>query len=908
MGITTRTRKWIWLGVMMLSGAVSSSTRLAAQSYEVIDLGELPGFEYTAPTDINDFGQVVGYCFQFGLVRAVIWDSVLGLRDLGTLGGEESGANAINNRGEVVGWTTLSSENAHAFVWRDVNTNGVVDAGEMTDLGVLPGRDPQQVNSSAININNNGQIIGLSAGGDFGTDRAVIWNNHQIQELSGTLRGLPFVPENTTPYGLTNSGIVVGECGNPSFLEAYNFQYMAFQWQHGVVQAVPLPEFAPARAVNSAGTIVGGGWRWQNGAVASLGHLGGGLTQAFDINDGGLVVGESCLADGTYHAFLYDGTMRDLNEMIPANSGWVLERATAINVQGQIVGIGRLYGRWRGFVLLPGARLGVNCNNDGSMRDGVPDVEFIMDEEDERVKQTHGFAFWWGRDSGQTITLANIVDLAPLTIIVPQTAYDRGDRYFLQVRGGSGLAGLWVYPAVSPGNNRRQFVQDSHTAAKQLAESARGVFVSNGSDAVEILIPQAGTNEFVFKAVGSGSVTATLTLLSGSAAGSQRSVSDTVTLRLNETGAYWQFVSSRGTGTEPAGPSIPFDYPTDGDRWVRIQRYPTVGEAGWATTGVVDPQKSQYLVFVHGYANSLQQAYDANTELYKRLFWLGYRGNYIGFAWEGDELAPLFDPNVKNAFQASPSLMYFLRDIRARAGGADNVNLVAHSLGNFVAWDAMRLHERLYPGEKLFRNICDIQSAVWIELWDSETDLTYTAPSDPVTYSVDQLRRHSWRFWFSQAGHDPRMTLSGTVRHSYLTDDKALVKAMRINDYALRGANLGRFLHYNRERLICDKLQPCYRAPIEDSYWPWHMAELPALLQTHLRRPFYAYHALNLPAGATTNLQATENYLAQDGGWPDRSHSAFRDEPLPNIYQWWTDVLGNGGNMDKLPAISLGEE
>ena len=46
--------------------------------------------------------------------------------DLGTLGGEESWAWAINNRGQVVGWSETTDGDIHPFLW---------EKGEMTDLG-----------------------------------------------------------------------------------------------------------------------------------------------------------------------------------------------------------------------------------------------------------------------------------------------------------------------------------------------------------------------------------------------------------------------------------------------------------------------------------------------------------------------------------------------------------------------------------------------------------------------------------------------------------------------------------------------------------------------------------------------------------------------------------------------------
>jgi hypothetical protein len=45
--------------------------------------------------------------------------------------------------------------------------------------------------------------------------------------------------------------------------------------------------------------------------------------------------------------------MKDLNTLISAKSGWVLNSATGINFWGQIVGSGTLNGKPHGFLLTP---------------------------------------------------------------------------------------------------------------------------------------------------------------------------------------------------------------------------------------------------------------------------------------------------------------------------------------------------------------------------------------------------------------------------------------------------------------------------------------------------------------------------------------------------------------------------
>src|SRR5262249_39998558 len=57
-----------------------------------------------------------------------------------------------------------------------------------------------------------------------------------------------------------------------------------------------------------------------------------------------------------------NGTHTDLHTLIPANSGWVLKEATAINDSGQIVGYGNLGNLVSAFVLTPVSQGGACCS------------------------------------------------------------------------------------------------------------------------------------------------------------------------------------------------------------------------------------------------------------------------------------------------------------------------------------------------------------------------------------------------------------------------------------------------------------------------------------------------------------------------------------------------------------------
>jgi len=129
-------------------------------------------------------------------------------------------------------------------------------------------------------------------------------------------------------------------------------------------------------AINDTGQIVGSSgfvpfvedgraFLWENGLFSDLGNLAnleGFSSEAFDINDSGQIVGRSQVNSldpfgnsfSPNHAFLWEnGTMTDLNSLIPADSGWELFIANDINDVGQITGIGLINGTPRPVLLNP---------------------------------------------------------------------------------------------------------------------------------------------------------------------------------------------------------------------------------------------------------------------------------------------------------------------------------------------------------------------------------------------------------------------------------------------------------------------------------------------------------------------------------------------------------------------------
>ena len=123
----------------------------------LIELGTLTNFNESEAVSISNSGLIagnaIGLNFAPNFRRAVLWESGKYLiRDLGTLeGGEESRANDVNIRSEVVG-TSTSDHGSRAFIW--TRSKGMVD---LNALIALPG----VVLTEATGINDQGDIVAI---------------------------------------------------------------------------------------------------------------------------------------------------------------------------------------------------------------------------------------------------------------------------------------------------------------------------------------------------------------------------------------------------------------------------------------------------------------------------------------------------------------------------------------------------------------------------------------------------------------------------------------------------------------------------------------------------------------------------------------------------------------------------
>jgi hypothetical protein len=147
---------------------------------------------------INTRGTVVGYSAAVGACgdnRAVSYNSAGNITDLGTLGGTNAQAQAVNYFGDVVGVSELSTGQNRATLW----SNGVA-----SNLGTLGGA------SFAMGINDEGIIIGYFLD-NRNQQRACVWRGGQIFDLNTLLNSSGLGWRLLIATGVNSSGQIVGQ-------------------------------------------------------------------------------------------------------------------------------------------------------------------------------------------------------------------------------------------------------------------------------------------------------------------------------------------------------------------------------------------------------------------------------------------------------------------------------------------------------------------------------------------------------------------------------------------------------------------------------------------------------------------------------------------------------------------------
>jgi uncharacterized membrane protein len=307
--------------VLVLAALASAAFGFAgtARAATIVDLGA-----NFVPTSLNNQDVVAGNTPNNDSCE--IWQG--GTTTPLGLAGSFCSAKGVNDSGTVVG-----SANAGVFTWKAPGPATILDPGGFggTSAGIdTAGRTafyqcyPSPCGPQTNPVRGFYVLPGGSPSPLPGSSGPTNYWNMQVS-------------------GIGNAGIVGDYLGNPVFWPASAGGYT------GPNPIDVEPRFL-SRPINNVGDIVGQNTNSfhnvlrvaSNGSETELGTLS---PQA--VNDSDQVVG----SDNGHAALWAAGTKTDLNTLVSAGSGWVLQSAVNINDNGDVVGTGTLNGVSHGFLL-----------------------------------------------------------------------------------------------------------------------------------------------------------------------------------------------------------------------------------------------------------------------------------------------------------------------------------------------------------------------------------------------------------------------------------------------------------------------------------------------------------------------------------------------------------------------------
>jgi probable HAF family extracellular repeat protein len=339
------------------------------------DLGALPGVNNSQAEATNEHGLIVGQS-ENGLIDpflnvaatdAVAWAHGK-IQNLGTLGGYQGVAFDVNNAGRATGVATNNIPDPYSLLPFLNGTPGgtqsrafLWEGGTMHDLGTLGGPD-----AFGQFINAHGQVAGFSytssTPGPFGVPPIdpFLWDKTTGMRDLGNFGG-----NFCNPYRLNDRGEFVGSMNLTGDQTAHPFLWNGEK----MIDLGTLPgDFGQADWVNEKGDVVGVSfyadgearavlWPHEDLKIQDLGALpGDNCSIAWAMNEKGQIVGFSSAQEiGTAGGSCFDGvstitairaalwedgTVVDLNDLIPPNTGVLLVIAKQINGRGEIAVVG----------------------------------------------------------------------------------------------------------------------------------------------------------------------------------------------------------------------------------------------------------------------------------------------------------------------------------------------------------------------------------------------------------------------------------------------------------------------------------------------------------------------------------------------------------------------------------------
>ena len=339
-----------------------STAYAALPRYQVVDLGLLPGFPVTIPTDLNDRGEVIGTLFSNSdpfISRPFYWSMDKGLQEFSLPnGGSDGDIHHINNSGFIVGVSGNDDPISPRvpFLWTEVNGFQSL---------------PELVDTSIADVSENGTLVGdFRQPGKIG--HVFRWSETEgLLELPRTGHG-PDALWQDPRFGANNElGVISGgiRVGN----SAGSTEAALWTEETGFQPIGKLPEISLTTSieVNDHNQVIGLGtftldglgvsrsffWSEETGIVRLVDLPGNNYNRARDIDNLGRVVGSSfSTRNGATRGFLWtiEEGMLELNHLLdPTSQDWFIRRAVSINERGWILASGRKDLQLRSVLLVP---------------------------------------------------------------------------------------------------------------------------------------------------------------------------------------------------------------------------------------------------------------------------------------------------------------------------------------------------------------------------------------------------------------------------------------------------------------------------------------------------------------------------------------------------------------------------
>jgi hypothetical protein len=188
-------------------------------------------------------------------------------------------------------------------------------------------------------------------------------------------------------------------------------------------------------------------------------------------------------------------------------------------------------------------------------------------------------------------------------------------------------------------------------------------------------------------------------------------------------------------------------------------------------------ETKDYMLWVHGWNMSPFDKDSFGDTAFKRLFWQGYKGRFGTFRWPTFHFTSVpsihhFDASEHRAWVSSLGLLNLCNQLN-RGQFAGKVRMMAHSMGNVVAGEALR---RAQSGQVVHSYVAS-QAAIPAHCYDAAAPLMgYASGLGPTTPNV---YGYYWQMGaFSQPHH-----WQGEGRPSYMHSDYMSGKAGRYFNY-----------------------------------------------------------------------------------------------------------------------------